>query len=101
MGEGEEIVEIGELWLGLDRRHPEILGNRRDLISRWRRRTARDLVLRFGRRRCRRLRSSIALLAEAARAGHDIQEPSHVRDRLLLVPVVLCACNNILQRGVN
>lgn len=105
MREVEKLVEIAKLGRRVNRRHIELLRYRRHRIA---------LMLDFliftssshGRRRGRRRRGlpvrrrvrwfsrfpAIFALSEACRAGHDVQQPSHVRKHVFLSRVFLCTC---------
>lgn len=84
MGEGEEIIEIGELRRHVDRRHVELVGNGRkcsfqDRISNWAGGIKRLLLMLM-----------LLVLSESCGAGYDVQQPSYVRNGLLLCGVLLC-----------
>lgn len=84
MGEGEEIIEIGELRRHVDSRHVELVGYGRNCsfqggIGNWAGGIGRLLLMLM-----------LLVLSESCGAGYDVQQPSHVRNGLLLCGVLLC-----------
>lgn len=109
VGEGEEVVELGELRGRVDRRHVEVRGHRRDgWLQRGpatglpigRRGWARCLVVGPAllrtcvggreRRRRRRVFASGLGLREARGARNYVEEPPYVGHSLGLLHVILC-----------